>query len=254
MKPTCRRQRCQRSSRPVERKLGPSGWLISSRPQVVAVGAAAAVSVRPGLLGQGQRAVVVDAHDLHRVQVDDRQQAADRPRVGVGIVGRGAKPGDRPGQPPLGALEVADRPRLDVHQLELVVADAAAGERRPVAGIGLDRLAALHELVDRHRRLALGDRGAGDDLARVQRDDGHLGLAGGVVEQGEGRLPGRGGAALAPGQQRRLLRLVQADLDEAHPLAQPEHVAGDRDRARSSSFVSSGSSGCAIWPAYRLPL
>ena len=210
------------------------------RPQIVAVGAPAAVAVVAGLLRDGHRAVVVDADDLHAVQVDDREEPSDRARIAVVAREIAAQPREGTPDAAAGLLEPPDRPGVDHHEIELV--HPAQLERPPEARVGLD---------------------------------GHLGL--GVLVRGDGGVHARhvlpGGQRVVVERDERLVRVDRRRARRARPRAAaaarlPRHAAscalsGSRSStsmkrtasprsraprtqatARSSSSAPRGSSGC----------
>ena len=178
----------------VEREARALGLRDLDRPQIVAVRAPAAVAVVAGRLGHGQRAVVVDAHHLHGVEVDERDQPADRARVAVVAREIAAQPRQRAGDAPARLLEEADRPGVDHHELDVV--DAPQLERPAEAGVGLHGDLGLGVLVARDRRLHAGHVLEGHERVAVQRHDGLVRLA--TCEHDERRLARRYGAAVTP--------------------------------------------------------
>ncbi len=159
-------------------------------------------------------AVLLDADDVHGVEVHDGPQSLDR--ADVAVVGRvGAEEAERPGEPHgavlLGAV-VAGAP--DVDHDEAGVLDARELlEGRLEHGAGQDGLLALDLLVDRHRRLHAGDVLPVEQGAVGQGEGCLVAGVGGVVEEdGEG-LPGRGLLAV-PVMDEVLRRLSQHDRDK----------------------------------------
>ena len=130
--------------------------------------------------------MVLELHDLHRLQVDDRMETPDR--MGVVVVGRVAlHPAGRPDEAaalqPLGR-HVADRPGLDVDKIRIV--DAAPLEGGTEVGVRPDGGDRLAELVQGHLRLDAGHGRPRADLAARRRHDrlGRLARLG-VVDDGE---------------------------------------------------------------------
>ena len=120
----------------------PSGWAMSSgaisraarRPR-------ARAGTRPGSAAgvpTVDRAAVLDLQQLHRVEVDDGVQVADRVGVGVAVRG-GADPDVTPADPPaavaLGHQGRAVGPGVDQHQAQVRDAPRAPGPR-PAAARG----------------------------------------------------------------------------------------------------------------------
>ena len=129
LKPMRTRHGPQVSARPSSCRLEPSRLGDLDRAQVVAVGAPAAVAVVAVLGRHRQHAVVVDPDDLHAVEIDDRDEAADRARVAVVAGQIAAQPGERTPDAPVRLLEAPDRPGVDHDRLEVV--HAAQRERAP---------------------------------------------------------------------------------------------------------------------------
>ena len=102
VKPMCSRHFCQSTLCPSTVKLGPSGWVISigftsarSRWNAAVAGLEHELrDVIAGLSGNRDDAVIVDLDDLHRVEVDHREQALDR--TGVVVLARRPHPRQRP--------------------------------------------------------------------------------------------------------------------------------------------------------------
>ena len=141
-----------------------------------------------GVVGRcgGQRpvAVLLDADDLHRVQIDDRPNALDGP--GVAVVGRvAAEEAERPGEAAvavfLGAV-VAGAPDIDHDQAGIVDAGVLLEGRLELGG-GQHGLLAFDLLVDGHGRLHAGDVLPVQQLFLGQRNDGFIAGVGAVVEQ-----------------------------------------------------------------------
>ncbi len=164
------------------------------RAQIVAIGPAAAVAVVAVLLGHRQDAVVVDADDLHRAEVDEREQAADRSRVAVVAREIAAQPRERPAHAAGAVLEQADRPGVDHDELELV--DPAQRQRGAEAGIGLDGELGLGVLVGRDGSLDARHRLEGQESLAAEVDDRLVGHP--AREHDERRLARRGRSAAAP--------------------------------------------------------
>jgi hypothetical protein len=184
---------------------------------LVAIWAAASVAVVPVIARDRERAMVVDPHDRHRVEVDDRHEVSERARVAVVAGQVRAEPGEAPGRTHRRILEVADRPGIHHHELRVI--DATRRQRGEVARVALDRLLGFRVLLRGDRRLDAGHFAQGRRTIGAELDGR---LPGGVrhrVEQHHEGLAGRGrSGAVAPGPKLRLARLVQVDEDEAVAL------------------------------------
>ena len=170
-----------------------------------------------------EHAVVVDPHDLHRVQVDDADQAADGPRIGVVALEVGTQPRQAAREPAVAVLEAADRPRVDHDHVGVL--DPSPGERLAEARVGDDRVPGVVELVDVDRGMHAGHVAPVEQAPFVERDDRLVRHPVVVRQDDEERLARR----RARGQ-RLLGRLAQLDRDEPHPLAQIAGLAHDGDR------------------------
>ena len=172
---------------------------------------------------------VLELDELHRVQIDDRDQPLDRTRVAV-VARLRAHPGQRPAQPPVVAQRPARRPRVD-HQ-QAGIGDAASGQRREELGVGLEHLLAFDELLEHHPWLhARDERHRGHRLIG-ERDDRLVNLAAGAIHQDDERLPRhrRVVRVRVPGEHVGLGRLVQLDGREADAVGQLALLAQDRHR------------------------
>ena len=174
--------------------------------------------------------MVVEAYDLHRVQVDDRDEAVQGSRVlVVGRVGL-AEPGDRPHEPSTALLELARRPRLDVHEAR--IRDAPLRQRLDVARVVEDDVTGEGELVAVDRGLHVRRQHVVRYQSIVVERDHRLDAARRLgVEEHDERLAGRASAALAPGEVGRLVRLAQLDRREAKARGQAGSRACDGDGA-----------------------
>ena len=210
-KPTRSAQPCQPTAQPSTAKLAPSGWTISSGARPGAL-APLAGRERPALGRHRDDAVVLDLEDLERVEVDDRDDALDRPRVAV-VGDVLAVPGRAPGEAAARvALGVEPADRLGVDHDERRVLDAAARQRGEERGVLAARLGRETRLVRRDRRLALAQLlpALGDRRIPQQHGDHE--------PSARARVPHHDlGAALA-GRGR---DLVEAHAGEAQRLADP---------------------------------
>jgi hypothetical protein len=184
---------------------------------LVAIWAAAPIAVVAGIARDRERAVVVDPHDGHRVEVDDRHEVSERARVAVVASQVRAEPGEAPRRTHRRVLEVAYRPGIHHHELRVI--DATRRQRGEVARVALDRLLGFRVLLRSDRRLDVGHFPQGRHTTGAELDGR---LPGGVrhwVEQHDEGLAGRArGVAVPPSPQFLLARLVQVDEDEAVAL------------------------------------
>ncbi len=186
---------------------------------------------------------LVDLHHLHRVQIDHRPDALDRP--GIAVVARvAAQKAERPGQPPAHLVGIAiktGRPDVDHHQRRVVGAEMLFEQCAEFLTVD-HRLLALDLLVDRHRRLHAGNVPARDNTGLAERDDRLEAAIRVVVEKN--RLSRTGQLDIAVmSVDRSLVRFHQRDRDEA---------GGRRDlvRLRNRSIVcwiSSAVRGSSGW-------
>ena len=195
----------------------------------------------PSPAGDIDDAVVLDAHDLVAVEVDDGDDAFDGMGVAV-VVGEHANPGEDAREAAAAVLfkaEVAVGPRVEHGELD--VGDVAAGEGGDVVGVLLDGGDGVYQLGDGHAGLGTGDHVPGDDGFGGERDDGLDDIAGVPVEQGHERAAFEW---LFPEPARRLAwsgswRAVEQKTERGPSLPDARMM---RATARYSSSVS-GSSG-----------
>jgi len=165
--------------------------------------------------------VVLDVHHFHAVQVEADDQAFHRAGVAVVVGVTLAHPGQRPEEPALvgrvlGA-EVADRPGVDHHHVE--VGDAAAAHRLLPAGVLPDRFLGGQELFEHDRRLDARQFPPQAHLAGGDRDHRLVGPVLGPFADDDIRLALER-LALLVAQHRVLGRFPQGDVDEAGALGQ----------------------------------
>ena len=173
--------------------------------------------------------MIIEAHHLLRIEIDDRAQALDGPHITV-VVLAGLQPTEGVQEPLalfLGHAVVARRPGIDHDEVD--IGDAAFLQRFAKARIGLDRFLAFEEFLEHDARLNARDMGPARDLACRERDDGLVGLGGCAVEGADERLPRHGIAGLV-GAHQRLVGLLQHDGLEAHALADMAGRPEEADR------------------------
>ena len=173
------------------------------------------------LLRQRPDAVVFDAHDGQRVQVDPGHHAVDR--VGVAVVVRVvAHPGQRRDEPAVvGAnarLDVRRGPRVDHAQVE--VGDAALAHRLLPARVLADDVLGGHELFEHDARLDAGHPLVVDDPATGEHDDRLVGDVLGPLPDHDLGEPAGEGTALLEGDDLVLGRLVERDVHEPRGCAE----------------------------------
>ena len=173
------------------------------------------------LLRHREDAVVLDADDGQRVQVDLGDDAVDR--VGVAVVVRVvAHPGERRHEAAVvgadAGLDVRRGPRVDHAQVE--VGDAALAHRLLPARVVADDVLGGHELFEHDARLDAGHPLVVDDLAVREPDDALVGGVLGPLPDDDLGEPVRDGAALFEGDDLVLGRLVERDVHEPRGFAE----------------------------------
>ena len=201
-------------------------------------GSSLAIVVRACFRDRNDVGLIDELDHLVLDQVDERDHAFDRVRIAV-VLGIGAPVGHGTDEPTALldlAIEVSGRERVDLDQLDLAVGEAAALHRTPPAGVGLDDVADLEELLDDHRWLPVGKRPGrvlvpGGNGPGGEVDDGEMGHAGLAIENGGGRAS-RQRLARLPGEDiafGRLLELYEAEAGiRAQALFGLQDVAGRR--------------------------
>ena len=185
------------------------------------------------VLGERHRraAVVVDAHHLEAVEVDDDVQPLDR--VGIAVVVLVALHPDedvRDAQVLLvGAAIAAGGPGVDLRTSD--ICDAAPPERLGKARVGLDALLHGRELFGHDRGPRPLDLAPGPDFGCIEVDHRLEHRIGRDVEQRDKGLT-RDRIARPPGAHRRLGGLLQLDGLEADRGAEPFLGSYDPRRAR----------------------
>ncbi len=204
---------------------------------------------RRGVAAGGERAFVLDAQQLHAVQVDDAVQPAEQPGVRVGA-GRGLDPAVRPADPAVPELRRRDRvsvgPGVEEHQVD--VGDAAAAQRGDDVGMRAQQLVAFGELVDGEVGLHPRDVFEHLDVVVGQRHHALVGGVGAAVEADHRGAPRWSGPA---GLERRQLGLGRFDrLDRREAPAGTPLACSRRSiaAAAANSSSDSGSSGWSIRP------
>ena len=163
--------------------------------------------------------MVLDAQDLERVQVDERDDPVYRVRPLV-VARFRLHERHAPGEPPLGFLvtaEVTRRPGVDLDLLR--IGDPAAGEGGLEFGMQAQQLLGLHQLGDDGHRLYVGANVPADHGAVVDRDNGLDRLRAAAVEEHDLGLTRRAGTSGLPLQDALLGRFLQRDRDEPAPVA-----------------------------------
>jgi hypothetical protein len=201
---------------------GEAGHVVLARHQVRRVVA--------GLRRDRDDAVVDDADDLHRVEVDLGDEPLDRARIAV-LAGLGAHPRERAAEAPLRRVVlgagVRGGPRVEHREREVL--DAALAHRLLPALVLEHDLLGRHELLFADRRLDAGAPLGADDLAVGERDDRLEHAHPATLAHDDLGLARHGGPGL-PRMERLLGRLVKHDEDEAGLLVEPEFVAQDGGR------------------------
>ena len=185
LKPIRSDQFCHCSRLPSRVNDTPSGWvrcsgLSGSRRDAARIRSGMCLGTySPMTVGSSDAAVVLDPQHLHRVDVDDAVQPADRMGVGT-LAGTVLAPGVRPAEPSVAVLRrcdgVAVGPGVDEHQVQSVMPRLASAAMN--VGMLAHQLVALEELVDGEVGLHAGDVVERLDAVVGQR---HHALVGGVV-------------------------------------------------------------------------
>ena len=164
-------------------------------------------------------AVVLDLEQLHRVEVDDTVQPADR--VGVGVGPRfGPEPGVRPSEPSVPVLVRGDGVSIGpgVHEHQVEVGDPALLQGSDDIWVAPQHLVTFFELVDGEVRLYAGDVGEGFDRVLGQRDDRLVGGVARRVRAGDDALARRPRASRRVVRQSLFAGLEQLDRMEPPAL------------------------------------
>ena len=192
------------------------------RAQVGAVRPAAAVAVVAALARRRRRArrVIVDAQHAHVVQVDDRHEPVERPRVGVVAVVVAPHPRDRAGQ--RGRARARTCRSTTARRARRPGRRRAARTRLDVARVGAHGVDDRHELLAVDRRLhALGQVGRRHDPVGLERRPPPRRRGGGRCRAARRTPPAASSRpARLPGQVVGLHRLAQLDRHDPDAVGQ----------------------------------